>query len=318
MCSIKHAINLREKVVPSHRGCRRGLSEEVGRRHGDVILLYNIWPVVITPTFKSGADGIEMAATSPHPGTTLVSAETPLAVSLPARAEDTFDPQFKAKLLSTMRRKIGQRLAEGKAAAPHFYVSAEVGVDRIFEIRSRQRENGEQVVPSLNDFIIRAAALALMEVPELNSRINGNDLHIFNRADVAFAVALPIGLVAPVIRAADAKPLRSITDETRTIIERARINKLSPDDYRGGTFTVSNLGGFRVREFVAIINPPQAGILAIGQATTCPVYRDGAVVPQRTLVATLSADHRIIDGATGARFLGILQDLLESPERLLN
>ena len=260
----------------------------------------------------------EATVTSTTLGRSATSAMAAQAVSLPVRPDEPFDPPFKSKPLSTMRRKIGQKLAEGKATAPHFYVSAEICVDRILEFRKRLKESNEPSIPTVNDFIIKSAAVALMEVPELNSQIVANDLQTFSRSDVGFAVALPTGLVAPVIRCADSKSLNQIAEETRSIIERARINKLSLDDYRGGTFTVSNLGGYRVREFVAIINPPQAGILAVGQATVHPAYRDGVVVPVTSLVATLSADHRVIDGATGARFLGVYQDLLETPERLLN
>lgn len=241
----------------------------------------------------------------------------PSAVSMPTSGEP-FDPPFRTAKVSTMRKKIGQNLLASKLAAPHFYLSAEVKVDAIIAYREKIKAEEAKINPTLNDFIIRAVALALKDVPDINAQLSNDELRKFNRSDVAFAVAIASGLVAPVIRAADSKSLFSIAEETATIIERARNNKLSPDDYRGGTFTVSNLGGFRVREFIAIINRPQAGILAIGRSSSRPILNDGRLEIETVLIATLSADHRVIDGATGARFLEAIQDRLETPTRLLN
>lgn len=234
-----------------------------------------------------------------------------------APVADPFDPPSSVSPLTTMRRAVGARLLESKRSAPHFYLSIDIELDAVAEARRRLKEEHGEDAPSINDFIVLATARALRTVPEMNARIEGSQLRLFQAANIGVAVAIPSGLVVPVIRSADAMTLMALGEANRAIAARARTNKLTPDDYRGGTFTVSNLGMYGIREFVAILNPPQAGILALGRGAPRPIVRDGAVQVATVLTATLSADHRVVDGAVGARFLGEVQGLLERPESIV-
>lgn len=225
-------------------------------------------------------------------------------------------PSFQAVPLSRMRQLIGARMLESKQLAPHFYVTAELALDGLVAARERLRSAGEAHA-GLNDCFIAATARALMKVPALNSSLHGKEVRTFTHANVAVAVATPSGVVAPVIRMADSKSLASIAAEGRRLIGLVRSNRLSPDDYRGATFTVSNLGMFGASAFTAIITPPQAGVLALGRAELRPVVRDGILTCGTRMTATLSADHRIVDGATGAAFLSELGAILNDPGSLL-
>ena len=229
---------------------------------------------------------------------------------------DPFDPPSTTTPLSTMRRMVGTRLLESKQSAPHFYLSIDVEIERVIALRQRIASEGGEP-PSVNDCIVAAVARALREVPALNARCEGSRLRLFQHANIGVAVALQSGLVVPVVRVADQLDLMALGREIRSLAERARTNKLTPDDYRGGTFTVSNLGMFGIREFIAILNPPQAGILAVGKASPRAIVRDGAVCAAHVLTATLSADHRVVDGMVGARFLQAVQDHIQDPDRLL-
>lgn len=230
---------------------------------------------------------------------------------------DPLDPPSATVPLSTMRRVIGARLQESKQNAPHFYLSVDIDLDPVLHLRERLKRENSIEVPSVNDCVVAATARALREVPSLNARIDGNRLRMFEYANIGVAVALPGGLVVPVLREADRKDLLTLGQEMRTLAARARANKLIPDDYRGATFTVSNLGMFGVREFVAILNPPQAGILALGQAAPRPVVRSNELSIATVMTATLSADHRVVDGVNGAQFLQALMQQLANPESLL-
>jgi pyruvate dehydrogenase E2 component (dihydrolipoamide acetyltransferase) len=243
-----------------------------------------------------------------------MTSQTP---SVGAVAQDPFDPPSSVVALSTMRRTVGARLLDSKRNAPHFYLSVDIELDPVMELRGRLKQEHGDEAPSVNDFIVAAVARALRQVPEMNARIEGTQLRLFQAANVGVAVALSGGLVVPVIRRADSMGLMALGAEIRAAAARARSNKLTPDDYRGGTFTVSNLGMYGIREFVAILNPPQAGILALGQAAPRAVVRDGMICAATLLTATLSADHRVVDGAVGARFLTAVQSILQAPESLL-
>jgi len=221
--------------------------------------------------------------------------------------------------LTAMRRVTAQRMAEAKRSAPHFYLEVECAVDRLLAMRGEAaagdvaRPAGEAGVPTVNDVVVRAAALALREVPLANSAWTGDAVRVYERIDLAVAVTTPAGLVTPVIRAADTKPLAAIAAELRELAADARAGRLHASDYQGGTCTISNLGMYGVSSLYAILNPPQSCILGVGAVSERPVVRDGAVAVGSTLTVTLSADHRAIDGATGAELLRALKALLEDP-----
>lgn len=216
---------------------------------------------------------------------------------------------------SRMRSTIARRMVESKQQVPHFYITAEVGMDET--LRARQQLNatvGEQQRVTVNDFVVRAVALALRNFPNLNSAYVEGKIRRFRRINVAIAIALPEGLIAPVLRDCDRKSVVQLGGEARALAERARSGHLRPDDYEGGTFTVSNLGMFDfVENFIAIINPPHAGILAVGAAQPRPVVRNGQLTVATTMQVTISADHRVTDGAEAAQFLGEVKRLLENP-----
>ena len=170
---------------------------------------------------------------------------------------------------------------------------------------------------SVNDFIIRACALALKKVPEANVQFGGDVMRHYSRADVSVAVAIPGGLVTPVIRGADQKGLRQISDETKALAKKARDGKLMPEDYTGGTFSISNLGMMGIKQFQAVINPPQAAILAVGSGEQRVVIKDGEMTAATVMSVNLACDHRAIDGAVGAKFLGAIKTYLEHPSTML-
>lgn len=232
-------------------------------------------------------------------------------------AEELETP-YTSVALSTMRRTVGRRLVESKQQAPHFYVSVDVELDALLALRTCWKAVQGDGVPSVNDCLVKAAALALVAVPALNASIDGERLRQYARVDVGVAVAIRSGLVVPVVRAAERLDLAGVSAALRDLTERARSNKLTPDDYRGGTFTVSNLGMLGVQQFTAIINPPQAGILALGAATPQAVVRDGALAAATRMTATLSADHRVVDGAVAAHYLRAFREALEQPHQLLD
>ncbi len=218
---------------------------------------------------------------------------------------------------TAMRRAVAQRLTESVNTVPHFYLRTEANVDWLLAVREKvNRERGLKL--SINDFIVKAVANALMAVPDCNVNVFDNEIHRFPHADVAVAVALDGGLLTPVVRNADQKPIDVISDEIRELAERARANKLMPEDYRGGTFTVSNLGMYGLTGFDAIINPPQGAILAVGAVRRVPREQNFALVFPSVIEMTMSCDHRAIDGALGARFLAALREELEHPAGLVD
>ena len=214
-----------------------------------------------------------------------------------------------------MRRVIAERLQEAKQTIPHFYLSLDCDIDRLLEARRDINAAGHRV--SVNDFIIRALALALRDVPDANVQWASDVMRRFNRVDLCVAVAVEGGLVTPVIHNAACRSLLDISVTMRDLTDRARSGKLMPEEYQGGNFTLSNLGMYGIREFDAVINPPQAGILAVGAGYPRPVARDGAVAVATLMSTTLSADHRAIDGATGASLLNAFRTFIESPLSLL-
>ena len=235
--------------------------------------------------------------------------------------------------LSPMRKTIARRLTESKQTVPHFYLS--IDVDAGAFVKLREHINGElassgegksggagetagpPVKVSLNDLLIKACAIALVHVPECNASFTADAILVHKRVDISVAVAIPDGLVTPVIRRADQKSVVAIAREVRELAGRARARKLKPEEMQDGTFSISNLGMFGVDAFAAVINPPEGAILAAGQVRDVPVVVDGAVVAGKRLALTLSCDHRVVDGAIGAAFLAELRRLIEHPLRVL-
>jgi pyruvate dehydrogenase E2 component (dihydrolipoamide acetyltransferase) len=215
--------------------------------------------------------------------------------------------------LSPMRRIVGERMSRSKQAAPHFYLGMDIDMTAVNERRTAWKQTGQSVVPSINDFILHACARTLKQCPMLNSTFTNAGIQLLAEINIGMAVALEEGLVVPVIRRADQMSLIDLAGQSRGLIEKAQRKKLLPLDYEGGTFTVSNLGTLGIDSFVAIINPPQCAILAVGRVALRVVADDEGMMIRSMMTATLSADHRIVDGASAARFLTQVKGLLENP-----
>ncbi len=220
--------------------------------------------------------------------------------------------------LSTMRRVIAERMTESKATVPHFYLGVDCEVDELLKVRREINDRIEGARVSVNDIVIRACALALRDVPAANVSWAGEGTMTQHGAvDISVAVAIPGGLVTPIVRNADAKGLVGIAAEMKELAGRAREGKLLPEEYQGGSFSISNLGMYGVKSFDAVINPPQACILAVGAAEPRPVVRNGEIVPATVMSCTLSVDHRVVDGAIGAELLGAIKRYIEYPPAML-
>ena len=224
---------------------------------------------------------------------------------------------YRDEPMSEMRRTIARRLVTSIGPVPHFFLTTEVEMDRAAEARRQINEMNPDLKISLNDLIIKVAALSLIQHPQVNSSFQEKAVRYYERADIGVAVAIEEGLITPVIRAAESKGLGQIATEVRELAERARARKLRPEEYTGATFSVSNLGMFGIDEFTAVINPPEAAILAVGAMTPKAVVRDGEIVVRQMMRVTMSCDHRVIDGATGARFLQTFKKMLENPLTML-
>lgn len=224
---------------------------------------------------------------------------------------------FEEESLSAMRKVIAQRLQDAKSFIPHFYCTQEVRFDKIVSLREELISLGIKL--SFNDFILRATALALREHPHVNSGFNSISRTImrFKTIDIAIAVSLADGLITPIVRVADYKGLEELSKEVKSLVAKAQTNKLKKEEYVGGSFTISNLGMYGISEFVAIINPPQAAILAVGGIEEKPIVVDKKIEIGKTLKLNLSADHRVLDGVDAAKFLKTLQKYLEAPAILL-
>jgi pyruvate dehydrogenase E2 component (dihydrolipoamide acetyltransferase) len=218
---------------------------------------------------------------------------------------------------SRMRRIVAQRLTESKQQVPHFYLVAHCEVDALLALRREINETIGEPRLSLNDFVVRAVALAMAAVPDANVTWQETALHRYEHVDVAVAVATSDGLITPIIRGAQAKSVRSIAIEAKALAGRARDGRLAPEDYTGGAVTVSNLGMYGVEEFSAIINPPQSCIFAVGAASERPVARHGVLAVANVMTCTVSFDHRAVDGAAGAKLLAKFKSLIEHPLSLL-
>lgn len=214
--------------------------------------------------------------------------------------------------VSQMRKTIARRLAESKFTAPHFYLTMEIDMGRAVEARAAMNAaTGSKV--SFNDMVIKATSLALKQHPKVNSSWRGDTIRYNHHVHMGVAVAVDEGLLVPVVRFSDTKTLAQINQEVKVFVDKAKNKKLQPSDWEGNTFTISNLGMFGIEEFTAIVNPPDACILAVGAIREVPVVKNGAVVPGHTMKLTLSCDHRVVDGASGSAFLQTLKAMLEEP-----
>jgi pyruvate dehydrogenase E2 component (dihydrolipoamide acetyltransferase) len=265
------------------------------------------------------ARDLDQLPAAPAPAARPVQAATPA----PAQAGALAAPEVRP--LSMMRKAIARRLTESKQTVPHFYLSIDVDADPLSALREQlnadlaatAEKDETPAKVSFNDLLIKAVAIALVRVPECNAQFSPDALLIHRRVDISVAVAVPEGLMTPVVRDADHKSVLEIAAEVRDLAARAKAKKLRPEEMANGTFSISNLGMFGIDDFAAVINPPEGAILAVGQVRREPVVRGDQVVPGRRLGMTLSCDHRVIDGAVGATFLRALRRLLEHPTQIL-
>ena len=237
---------------------------------------------------------------------------TPAAVTPPPAGAE-----YEEIKVSNMRRVIAERLQEAKQTIPHFYLTVDCTIDRLLEMRAELNGRSDAYKLSVNDFVIRAVALAMRKVPEANAQWAGSVIRRFKDVDISVAVAIDGGLITPVVRKADTKGLAAISAEMKELAQRARDGKLAPEEYQGGSFSISNLGMYGIKQFDAVINPPQAGILAIGAGEKRPVVKDGALDVATVMTCTLSCDHRVIDGAIGANLLTAFKGFIEDPLTML-
>jgi len=256
-------------------------------------------------------------AAAPKAAPAAAPAPAPVAARAPAPAPAPGQPgvpAFELVPTTTMRKVIARRLTEAEAI-PHFFLTVDCHIDPLMKVRAELNARGEKdgFKLSVNDFVIKAAALALRKMPAVNAAWTDDGMMMFKTVDISVAVALPAGLITPIVHNADNKGLATISNEMKDLAARARDGKLKPEEFQGGTFSISNLGMYGMREFTAIINPPQSCILAVGAGEQRPVVKDGALAIQTMMSLTLTCDHRVVDGALGAEFLGIIKKLIEDP-----
>ena len=295
-------------------------------------------PLARRMAFQAGLDLANVAGTGPNGRIVKVDVEAALSVggapasavaapsASPAVAQATpttaeklpFEPDFELESLSTMRKTIARRLTESKQQIPHFYLSVDCEIDELLAMRKTLNDKADGAYKlSVNDMVIKAAAIALRRVPKANASWTDEGVKLYNSADISVAVAIEGGLITPVVRRADNKGLEAISSEMKSLSEKARDGKLGPEEYQGGTFSISNLGMYGIKEFSAVINPPQACILAVGAGAQQPVVKDGALAVATVMSCTLSVDHRAVDGAIGAEYLSAFKRLIEDPLSML-
>jgi len=279
-----------------------------GQRGIDLATLHGSGPNgrIVKRDVESAVPATAVAQPSAAPA----AAATPTAPASAPTAAFTEVPH------SNMRRTIARRLSESKATIPHFYLAADCRMEKLLALRAQVNAQAPRKI-SVNDFIVRAVAVALREVPHANVGWTDGAMRHYHQADVSVAVSTDTGLITPIVRAADQKPLSVISAEIADLAARARAGQLRPEEYQGGSFSVSNLGMFGVSEFSAIINPPQAAILAVGATQAVPVVDDGELRAGQVMRCTLSADHRAIDGALAAQWLAAFKRLVENPLSML-
>jgi pyruvate dehydrogenase E2 component (dihydrolipoamide acetyltransferase) len=268
---------------------------------------------------SGGAVARPMAAPVPMVAPAKAPAAAPAGVYLPAVGGM---PPYEDIPHTNMRKVIAQRLAQSKRDAPHFYLSIDCQIDALLKLRAELNARAPKEGPgayklSVNDFVIKAAALALMKVPAANAQWTDAALRRFKSADISVAAAIPDGLITPIVRNAETKGLSAISNEMKDLAERARAGKLRLEEFQGGTFSISNLGMYGIDGFYAVLNPPQACILAVGAGAQRPVVKDGALAIATVMTCGLSTDHRVVDGAIGADFLAAFKKLIEDPIQMM-
>ena len=232
----------------------------------------------------------------------------------PAAQGAVYGPSaYRDEPLSEMRRTIARRLVTSLGPIPHFFLTSEIDMERAAEMRHSINDIYPDLKLSINDIIIKVTAGALIQHPQVNASFQDKVIRYYEHADIGVAVATENGLITPVIRAAELKSIIDIASEVRELADRARARKLTPEEYTGATFSVSNLGMFGIEEFTAVINPPEGAILAVGAMQPKAVVREGEIVARQTMRVTMSCDHRVIDGATGAKFLQTVKQIMENP-----
>ena len=247
------------------------------------------------------------AARAPKP-----AAPTPVPPSVALPAGGTVEVP-----LNNIRKVTARRLTEAKQSIPHFYLTIDCQLDELLSLREKLNARAKDYKLSVNDFIVRACALALKQVPDVNASWGGDKILKYTAIDISVAVALEGGLITPIVRNADQKGLAVISNEMKDLAARAKAGKLRPEEFQGGGFSVSNLGMFGIRDFIAVINPPQAAILAVGMGEQRPVVKQGALAVATMMTCTLSCDHRVVDGALGAKFLAAFKAYVEEPLTML-
>ena len=273
---------------------------------------------------QDGLDISTLNGSGPNDRIVKRDVEAAIANGVPAKAAPAIAPPtvegaggYTEVANSTMRKVIASRLQESKQTVPHFYLTIDCQIDELLGMRQKLNaaapdgDGGYKI--SVNDFVVRAVALALRQIPAANATWTDAAIRLYNDVDVSVAVATPNGLITPVVRHADEKGLARISNEVKDMATRARDGKLMPEEYQGGGFTISNLGMYGVKDFAAIINPPQSCILAVGAGEQRPVVKDGALAVATVMTCTLSVDHRSVDGAVGAQFLAAFKRMIEEP-----
>lgn len=235
----------------------------------------------------------------------------------PAPMPEGVEPAFDFEPANNMRKVIAQRLTESKQTVPHFYLTVDCEIDTLLALRKDLNSRSDDYKISVNDLIIKACGVALRRVPAANASWAGDGIKRYHTADISVAVAIDGGLITPVIRDAGGKGLEAISSEMKDLALRAREGKLMPEEYQGGTFSISNLGMFGIKQFDAVINPPQGAIMAVGAGEQQPVVRNGALAVATVMSVTLSVDHRVVDGAVGAELLAAFKKLIEDPMTML-
>ena len=273
---------------------------------------------------KADIDAAKARGPLPRPAAAPVPAAAEVAAPAPALSAAAVAGSTPHHVVphTTMRKVIARRMTESKQQVPHFYLSIDCEIDQLLKLRAdlnaKAAEKGEAAYKlSVNDFVIRASALTLRKVPSANAAHSAEGAVMFDAVDVSVAVAIPGGLITPIIRNADQKGLAAISNEMRGLAARARDNKLKPEEFQGGTFSVSNLGMYGIKDFAAVINPPQGAILAVGAGEQRPVVKNGALAIATVMSCTLAVDHRVLDGAIGAKFLAAFKKLVEDPLTML-
>jgi pyruvate dehydrogenase E2 component (dihydrolipoamide acetyltransferase) len=302
----------RQPAPPSRDGGRQLISPIAARMAADA-------GISLSSLQGSGPGGrivkrdIEAAMTEKPRAKTAPS--LPLAaLGRPAEKGAVYGPSaYRDEPMSEMRRTIAKRLVTSLGPVPHFFLTCEIDMERAADLRRSINELYSDAKLSINDVIIKVAAVALIAHPKVNASFQDKTIRHYEHADIGVAVATDNGLITPVVRSADLKSLVEIASEVRELAGRARARKLKPEEYTGASFSISNLGMFGVDEFTAVINPPEGAILAVGAMAPKAVVKDGAVVVRQTMRVTMSCDHRVIDGATGAQFLQTFKQILENP-----